>query len=239
MPRPTAVFFDLGGTLVSYKGVARGSRHVLEAARRLDPDVDARAIGPAYRAAGAKAYALHGKKPYYLHRELFRDTFRLFAEELGYEASPEFLDWFEAAQRESAIERLRPREDCHETLRELRARGLYLSIVSNIDDDYLLPLLDRYGFAELVDHWTSSEEARSCKPDRAFFELALRKAARRPEEVLFVGDSPEHDIQGANAMGMTSVLLVEEGMPPPLQSGDIDAEPHHEIGALAQLLDLI
>ena len=31
---------------------------------------------------------------YIFHRDLFRDTFRLFAEELGRDASESQLDWF-------------------------------------------------------------------------------------------------------------------------------------------------
>lgn len=238
--RHTAVFFDLGGTLFSYKDVGqRAGSVIIEAARRLGVDPESRQIGRAYRKASAEAYARHGSKPYYLHRDLFGDTIRAFASEFGHEASDEFLEWFHGAQRASVLERLRPREDCHDTLRALRERGLYTSIVSNIDDDYLIPLVQDWELEELLDHWTSSEEAQSCKPDRAFFELALKKAGRAPEEVIFVGDSPEHDIQGARRMGMTSILIVEDGMPPPLQSGEVDVEPHHEVKSLSELLQLI
>jgi putative hydrolase of the HAD superfamily len=234
-----AVFFDLGGTLFSYREAGKATGSVLfEAAGRLGVEQEPRAIGRAYRSASREAYALHGKRPFYMHRDLFRDTFRAFARELGREASHGFLDWFEAAQREALVEGMRPRPDCNETLRALRERGLYTSIVSNIDDDYLEPLVERWRLAELLDHWTSSEEARSCKPDRAFFELALEKARCRAEHVLFVGDSPEHDIQGARGAGMTSVLIVEDE-PPPLQSGDVEVEPHHEIRELREILALV
>jgi putative hydrolase of the HAD superfamily len=131
------------------------------------------------------------------------------------------------------------REDCIPTLRALRERDLYLSIVSNIDDDYLFPLVEKWGLDQLLDHWTSSEEAKSCKPDPGFFELALQKSGVPAERVLFVGDSPEHDIQGARNMGMTSVLIVEDDNPPPLQTGDVEVEPHHEIRSLSELLSLV
>jgi putative hydrolase of the HAD superfamily len=235
-----AVFFDLGGTLFGYGEVGRGSAAlVLEAGRRLGVEAEPRELGLAYRRASRDAYARHGGRAFYLHRDLFRDTFASFARELGREPSHEFLDWFEAAQRAVLVERMEPREDCVDTLRALRERGLYLSIVSNIDDDYLLPLVEKWRLDELFDDWTSSEEARSCKPDPAFFELALRKAERRAEEVLFVGDSPEHDVQGSRGVGMTSVLIVEEGSVPPLQSGEVDVEPHHEIRNLSELLSLL
>lgn len=235
-----AVFFDLGGTLFSYRQVARGTGPLIrEAVRRLGVETERGEIGRAYREASRIAYEKHGHLPYYLHRDLFRDTFRAFAEALGREASDDFLDWFEAGQRDVLIEQMAPRPDARDTVSALREQGLYTSIVSNIDDDYLLPIIEKWKLADLFDHWTSSEEARSCKPDRRFFELALEKAGRPAGEVLFVGDSPEHDIQGARALGMTSVLIVEEGTPPPLQSGAAEHEPHHEIRALGELLELL
>ena len=236
----SAVFFDLGGTLFSYAQVGRSSGSiVIEGARRLGVEAERRVIGRAYRRASADAYAKIGKQRFYLHRDLFRETFKGFARELGQEATEDFLSWTETAQRQGLLAHMKPREDCHETLKALRERGLYLSIVSNIDDDYLHPLIEKWELAPLLDHWTSSEEARSCKPDRAFFELAMKKAGVEAEAVLFVGDSPEHDIQGARGVGMTSVLIVEDGQAPPLQSGDVEVEPHHEIHALGELLALV
>ncbi len=234
-----AVFFDLGGTLFSYRGMGREGSLIVDAARKMGIEPEPRAIGRAYRRASQQAYARLATQRFYLHRDLFRDTFRSFARELGREPSEELISWYERAQRESLLEWLQPMDGCAEVLRAMRARGLYLSIVSNIDDDLLLPLVEKWGLDQLLDDWTSSEEARSCKPDRAFFELALTKAGRRAEDVLFVGDSPEHDVQGARAVGMTSVLIAEEGTTPPLQSGEVDVEPHHEIRTLSELLALV
>ena len=131
------------------------------------------------------------------------------------------------------------REDCLDTLRALRERGLYLSIVSNIDDDHLFPMVERSGLNEVLDHWTSSEEARSCKPDPRFFELAMQKAGHSADQVLFVGDSPEHDVAGAKGVGMTTALIVEDGGAPPLQTGRATTAPDHQIRSLSELLELI
>lgn len=244
MPSPgpsyRAVFFDLGGTLFSYRDVGRWTLAALVGgAKQLGVEASIRELGLAYRAASRTANRRYIDRPFYLHRDLFRDTFRLFAEELGRDASESQLDWFEAALRDALVENMVLREDCLDTLRRLRTRGLYLSIVSNIDDDHLVPMVEGSGLCEVLDHWTSSEEARSCKPDPRFFELALEKAGCRAEDVLFVGDSPEHDVQGAKGVGMTAVLLLEEGAIPPLQSGRETMAPDHEIRALAELAKLV
>jgi FMN phosphatase YigB (HAD superfamily) len=56
--------------------------------------------------------------------------------------------------------------------------------------------------------------------------------------VLFVGDSPEHDIAGARALGMTTVLIPEVGAEPPGRGTSLAGEPHHVIEQLPQLLEI-
>ena len=99
----------------------------------------------------------------------------------------------------------------------------------------LQPLIEREDLGRYFDHWTSSEAAQSCKPDRRFFEHAIELVGTAPDQVLFVGVSPEHDIVGAAAVGMRTVLIVDGGMPPPLQTGRIQVTPDHVIHALAEL----
>lgn len=239
-----AVFFDFGGTLFSYASFLQAMRGTGErrpifarAAERLGVDADRRAIARAYGAASSEAYLRFHDQPYYLHRDLFLETFRLFARELGAEVDDAFLAWFYDLQRDALLEGFELRADCVATLETLRADGLSLHIVSNIDDDYLHPMVARSGLDALLDHWTSSEEARSCKPDRRFFELALGKSGCQAGEVLFVGDSPVHDVAGARAVGMRTALIREEGAPPPGQLGDAPP-PDHEIWSLGELVPI-
>ena len=117
--------------------------------------------------------------------------------------------------------------------------GKSLGMKVFIDQDYLEPMLRKLGLISLLDHWTSSEEAESCKPDPNIFHHALRKAGCRKEEVMFVGDSRVHDIQGARAVGMTTVLIAEEGGVSHLDDEHFDARPDHVIANLSELLDLV
>ncbi len=238
--RTRAVFFDLGGTLFSNLEILRISTPLLpEAARRLGIEGGAARAGLAYVQATRRANESYVNRPFYMHRDLFLDTYRFFAEVFDQEASSEFLEWFYEAQRETMVENLVLREDCLETLHALRDRGLILSLVSNIDQDFLEPMLRNLGLNPLLDHCTSSEEAGSCKPDPGIFHHALRKAGCRKEEVVFVGDSRVHDIQGARAVGMTTVLITEEGSVSHLDDEHFDAQPDHVIANLSELLDLV
>lgn len=237
--RITDVFFDFGGTLFSYAALAgQAFDTVAQAARRLGIDAPAAELGSAFARASREAWAAFAGRPYYLHRELFQDAFRRWALAFGGSPDAEFLDWMHAHQRDALLERFSLREGCLETLAELRSRGLRLGIVSNIDDDYLHPMLARAGLDRLLHHWSSSEEARSCKPDPGFFLYACQKAGCRPEQVLFVGDSPEHDIAGARPLGMTTVLIPELGAEPPGKGTSRAGDPHHVIGRLPELLEI-
>ncbi|MEX2207327.1 MAG: HAD family hydrolase [Myxococcota bacterium] len=238
-PRVAAVFFDFGGTLFSYRQVGGGTgRLIYEAVGQLGVPIEPGRVGAAYRDATRDAYLALQERPYYLHRELFEDTWRRFARALGAEPSEKWVSDLIDSQREVVIEQFTLRDDCVETLEELRASGLRVAVVSNIDDDYLHPMLARAGLTGLLHDWTSSEEARSCKPDAGIYRHACAKAGCAPERVLFVGDSPEQDITGARALGMTTALIREEGAPPPGSGVGASAEPHHQITRLSEVLPL-
>jgi HAD superfamily hydrolase (TIGR01509 family) len=123
-----------------------------------------------------------------------------------------------------------------ETLQELRARGLHLGIVSNIDEDDLQHLIDLGGLRACFDSLLSSEAAASCKPDARIFSLALERAGCTPEEAVFVGDSVPQDVAGANRAGLRSVLLWHrDDKPPPAEP----ARARHVIRAIPDVLDLL
>jgi putative hydrolase of the HAD superfamily len=228
-----AVFFDFGGTLFSY-GALRDpfDAFLAETARRHGIEAPRDELRRAYRTSMARAFAEYVSRPFYLHRELFATAHHAFLRELGGSPAPGAGDLFYAGQSELGLARVEVRADARETLEALRARGLHLSIVSNIDDDQFAPLFERLGLAGLFDAVTTSEEARSCKPDPGIFRLALAKAGSpRPEQVVFVGDSPLHDVAGAARLGMRTVLL---GRPSP----DAPA-PDHVITKLGELLGIV
>ena len=233
------VFFDLGGTLFTYRHIPRRHGALLDdTAARLGL-ADPKALKKAYAEAMTAMSAAYAELPYYLHRDLFREAFVDSLVRIGRDAPSELVDWYLECHRESVFGSLEIKPDCVSTLQGLRERGQYLCIVSNIDNDMLDPLVTREGLDQYLHHWTSSETARSCKPHRGFFELCLRQSGLEASDVLFVGDSPEHDIAGASALGMRTALIVDEGMPPPLQAGKDTREPDHRIDRLSELLDIV
>ncbi len=238
-PRVAAVFFDFGGTLFSYRRVGGGTGRLIgDAVARLGVAPDLAKLGPVYRDATRDAYQALQGEPYYLHRDLFADTWRRFALGLGVEPAADWMQWLIDTQRALVTESFELRDDCVATLGKLRASGLHVAVVSNIDDDYLEPMIARARLSDLLDDWTSSEEAGSCKPDEAIYHFACAKAGCAPKDVLFVGDSPEQDIAGARAVGMTTALLREPDAAPPGSGVGAAGEPHHEIATLDEVLRL-
>jgi putative hydrolase of the HAD superfamily len=234
------VFFDLGGTLFSYQNVGRATGPVLmEAVRRMGIDSEPKVIGKAYGTASREIGRQYAQKKFFLHSDLFRDTFKLFVEHMQVEFDEETYAWFRTQQHDLVVDNLELRADCLDTLGHLKELGLYLSIASNIDDEMLDPLVARESLHDYLHHWTSSEAAGSCKPHRKFFEVCLEKSGLERESVLFVGDSPEHDVQGAFEAGMRTVLIREDGVQPPLQAGKQTVEPDCVISALAELKELV
>lgn len=233
------ILFDFGGTLFSYSSVDPPLRRVIqEAAERLGSSRSTREVGRAYGQASLRAWKATAGLSYYRHRDVMVDGYRFFAEELGRHASDDFLDWMYAAARDSVVQSFELRDDCLTTLKSLRELRLGLAIVSNIDDDYLLPMIERCGIAPYLDRWTSSEEVQSCKPDARFFLHCAGLAGSAPERTLYVGDSPLHDVKGAKGVGMTAALIVENGLPPPDQEPDEAPKADFAIRRLSELVKI-
>ena len=69
--------------------------------------------------------------------------------------------------------------------------------------------------------------------------MALARSGLAAGDVLFVGDSPEHDIIGAHAVGMRTALILDGGIPPPLQTGRVNITADHNIARLTELKDIV
>jgi putative hydrolase of the HAD superfamily len=235
-----AVLFDLGGTLFSYEHRSAMHRPAELALERMGLSIDDPRVVAARRTASEQVERDYAVRPYFLHRDLFRDRVARAAVLLGVTPSPEVLQRFDVENHEAIVENLIPREDARRTLEGLRERKVYVSVVSNADDDYLDALLVRHAFDGLLDDWTSSEGAKSCKPNRLIYDHALRLAGSRAAETLFVGDSLAHDIAGAHAVGMVTALIGEPGAIAPLSHGlDSPVAADFTIGDLDQVLDIV
>jgi putative hydrolase of the HAD superfamily len=105
--------------------------------------------------------------------------------------------------------------DSHDALARLRRAGLRLGVVSN-SDGRVEEALTAAGLRPYFDVVVDSMLAGVEKPDPAIFRTALDALGVTADEALYVGDLYEVDVLGANAAGMSAVLLVPPAAPRPL-----------------------
>lgn len=121
----------------------------------------------------------------------------------------------------------------HDDVQEvLGSLNVPICLVTNADRGDVLAAIGAYGL--VFDEIVTSEEARCYKPESGIFELALERTGWRAEDVVHAGDSRHSDVDGANRIGITSVLIDRVG-----RISDVgEAEPHHTFPDLRGLLTL-
>jgi len=231
-----AVLFDFGGTLYDYASLEAGDREcMLALARWAGITAEEADIRRAYRESLRRVFYVYLPRRFYFHRDLFRAAAAGMLEAFDVTPDDDHLRRYREMQWASHRRDFVLRDGVVDTLQALRARGLHIGMVSNIDDDQLEHLIEVAGLREHFDSLLSSEAAAACKPDPAIFAEALRRARCAPHEALFVGDTLAQDVAGANQAGMRSVLLWHrDDKPPP--AGEVT--PHHLIRRIPELLDL-
>ncbi|MEU2235041.1 HAD family hydrolase [Streptomyces vietnamensis] len=95
--------------------------------------------------------------------------------------------------------------DVAPTLAELKDAGVKVAVISDIHVD-IRPAFEKTGLDAYVDGYALSFEHGLCKPDPAFFGVALEQLGVRPDEALMVGDRSGHDGGGVEA-GLPTLLL--------------------------------
>ncbi len=85
------------------------------------------------------------------------------------------------------------------------------AVLSNADDDYLMPNLGLLGLE--FDAVLSSEEARSYKPHPNLFREMLKRLDVAPGSAVYVGDRQYEDVKGARGVGINAVWINRTGEP--------------------------
>jgi HAD superfamily hydrolase (TIGR01509 family) len=104
-------------------------------------------------------------------------------------------------------------EDVLPALRQLRASGVPVAIVSNCDHA-TRPAVDHLGLAREVDAVVLSFEVGSVKPDAPIFQSALSRLNAAPADCLFVDDQDRY-LDGAAALGLATLRMERDRPSPP------------------------
>ncbi|HSL10415.1 MAG TPA: HAD-IA family hydrolase [Actinomycetota bacterium] len=108
--------------------------------------------------------------------------------------------------------KFRPRPGAVETLHELKARGYPIALVSMCAPD-TPAMWHASPMAAYVDVAVFSSERGLRKPDAAIYLAAARGLGVAPERCLYCGDGAYGELSGAEAVGMTAVLIRDPELP--------------------------
>jgi putative hydrolase of the HAD superfamily len=95
-----------------------------------------------------------------------------------------------------------------ETLKQLKAQGYYLGIITDtsVPVSTKLAWFEKAGFGHVWDSIVSSKEVGLKKPDPNIYHLALEQLGVHPRESIFVGHL-KSELDGANNLGMLTVAF--------------------------------
>lgn len=91
---------------------------------------------------------------------------------------------------------------------QLKQQGYQLGALSNGNAD-----IQRVGLADLMDFQFKADEVGEMKPHPLMFETMLSHTRLRPEQVIHVGDHPQHDIEGARQAGLWTIWVNLKALP--------------------------
>ena len=123
-------------------------------------------------------------------------------------------------------------DDVEACFASLRAQNLQIVMASNFDERLHTVCA---GLHELksVSNCIVSSEVGWRKPALQFFDIVCQRTQCAPEEILFVGDDPLNDIQGAIAAGMSAAWIDRRGGP----LGAVDATVPPPVSAVVLRVD--
>ena len=190
-----AVLFDLDNTLIDFLRMKKIS---CEAA--ISAMIDGGLKMPKEKAY-KKLFDLYG-----VHGIEHQKIFQKFLKEVKGKIDYRILSKGIAAYRKMQAGYLEPYPHVRSTLIALKEKGLKLGIVSDAPRMKAWMRLAEMGITDYFDLVVTLDDTGKYKPHKLPFQAAIKALKVKPEEILFVGDNPARDIQGAKKLGMKTAL---------------------------------
>jgi len=195
MSQPQAILFDLDNTLTNRRA------SIIEFARQFDADFRTR-----YQMTDIETLTslMHeadggGYRPRPERWKMIQDQIQ-WAETPSAEEIRDY--WFtKLGDCVVAVDGL------HNTLSELRNKGIRLGIITNGPTGLQNLTIDALNLRPYMDCALVSETVGITKPDAGIYEIALAEINQSAKDVWFVGDNPATDLIGAYRLGMPTVWV--------------------------------
>lgn len=229
--RYKAVFFDLDGTLVDFDtSVDTAFDEAFLLVARYHPQLQKLDFRTCFDATLNVMIAAEQRGvPHYISRQ---DRFRETLKSLGYpddNLAMRLADVYSTVR----VSSLALYDDVLPALNDMRTRHL-LGVITNGPTEVQEEQLRVTDVAGYFRHVLISEEVGFAKPHPEIFRRALALTEVMPEEALFVGDTPEIDIAGAQGVEMHTAWINRKNRPWPKHL----APPSYELLSLQQLVEL-
>lgn len=227
-----AVFVDLDDTLYAYPECNEaGKQAAWERARELGYDSSREAFEELYQEARREVKReLAGTASAHERFLYFKRAIQIHA---GTHSARDALALGEAYW-ETYVDEMELFDGVESTLAALREAGLDVAVVSNLTTRIQMKKIERLGIEQHLDLVLTSEETGREKPSSVMFTLPMAQLDVRPSEVAMVGDSVSADVEGGNALGLTTVLFNSD-------AGELSGRerPDRRIDAFPELTEVV
>ena len=196
-----AVLFDVDGTLIDSNDAHAEAwiKAFREFDVRVDPIEVRRSIGMGGDKLMPRVSGLEEESP--LGEKISRRRGEIFKEEL--------------------LPTLKPFPGAHDLIAEIGARGWTTVAASSASKSDLKALLKIANATQLMDDWTSSDDADQSKPEPDIIHAALDRAKAMPNQAIMIGDTP-YDVAAARSAGVRVVAFRCGGWIDPDLTGAIE-----------------
>lgn len=234
--QPKAMLIDLDDTIITDDAVSEETWQVV--CRHFAPLVGVASAGTLYDAIKNVAQDYWGNPENHrkgrlnleaTRRELVRSALR----EIGLPndtIADQIADTY-SAKKEAAIT---PVPGAIEALQSLRTSGLRLALITNGGADLQRRKIVKFGLEAIFDFILIEGEFGAGKPHPSVYNTAMGRLNVTSLETWMVGDNLEHDIAGAQRLGIYSIWIDWRGLGLPLSSA---VRPDRIVRNLTQLVD--
>lgn len=120
-------------------------------------------------------------------------------------------------------------------LQKIRSRGYKTGVVSNFSiPEGARKLINMYGIRDFLDTIVISGEINRRKPSPEIFIQALNNLGVDASRAVFIGDTPDIDIEGARKVGMKTILIKRRG-----EKRADESKPDFIVSSLKEILELL
>jgi putative hydrolase of the HAD superfamily len=203
-PLPPVIFFDAVGTLLYPEPPA--AQVYVSIGRHFGSRLDEQTVAARFRAAFRREEEVDYTAGLRTNEAREIDRWRNIVTEVLDDVADREACFQALFKHFSRIDAWRCAADAATILNMLSDRGHVLGIASNFDHR-LRGLVENLPELRPIRHLVISSEVGWRKPASAFFDSMCRCVDTPAERILYVGDDPINDYQGARAAGMRAVLL--------------------------------